>query len=80
MAPADTPATPDTTLDVRHLAPPEPLERALDAVYALAPGQRLRMRIDRDPHPLHDMLEPKGYRHTSELTSEGSYLVTIWRP
>ncbi len=64
----------DIVLDVGGLAPPEPLERILDALADLAPGARLRVLIDREPHPLYGILRNNGYdysfnadRHPYEL-------------
>jgi uncharacterized protein (DUF2249 family) len=71
---------PDATLDVRGMSPPEPLEHALEAIYSLMPGQRLRMLIDREPRPLYQILDRDGYRHESEFTDAQHYLITIWRP
>lgn len=69
---------PDVTLDVRGMAPPEPLEHCLEALCGLAAGQRLCMQIDREPFPLYQMLDRDGWLH--ETRFEGThYLVTIWR-
>lgn len=52
----------DHQLDVSDLPPPEPLEQALDALSALAPGDRLVLRHRRQPYPLYDILKRMGYR------------------
>ncbi len=68
----------DVTIDVRGMAPPEPMEHCLEALAGLAPGRRLRMRIDREPVPLYQILERNGYAH--DIAFEGThYVVTIWR-
>lgn len=71
---------PDVNLDVRGMSPPEPLEHALEAIFTLEAGQRLRMLIDREPYPLYQMIERDGYLHESEFTESQHYLITIWRP
>uniref|UniRef100_UPI00333F003C DUF2249 domain-containing protein n=1 Tax=Castellaniella defragrans TaxID=75697 RepID=UPI00333F003C len=68
----------DILLNVRGMAPPEPLEHCLEALSILAPGQRLRMAIDREPFPLYQMLERDGYSHQTTF-EQTHYLVTIWR-
>lgn len=70
-------AHPDITLDVRGLPPPEPLEHCLEALADLAPGQRLRMLIDREPYPLYAMLDRDGFQHDCAF-EETYFLVTIW--
>ncbi len=52
----------DHRLDVSDLPPPEPLERALDALSMLAPGDRLLLEHRRQPYPLYDILKRMGYR------------------
>lgn len=52
----------DHWLDVSELPPPEPLERALDALAELPAGDRLVLRHRRQPFPLYDLLRRMGYR------------------
>jgi TusA-related sulfurtransferase len=52
----------DHLLDVSDLPPPEPLERTLDALIGLPPGDRLLLCIPRQPFPLFDLLRRMGYR------------------
>ncbi|CAM5219045.1 hypothetical protein CDEF62S_01269 [Castellaniella defragrans] len=68
----------DPTLDVRGLPAPEPLERCLDALADLRPGQRLQLLIDREPHPLYAILARGGFRHACAF-DDPHYRVTIWR-
>jgi uncharacterized protein (DUF2249 family) len=70
--------SPDLILDVRGLPAPEPLERCLDALDTLQPGQRLRLLIDREPHPLYAIVEREGYRHDC-VFEDRHYRVTLWR-
>ena len=71
-------ATPEQIeLDVRGLEPPEPLQRTLDALSLLKPGQRLRMLIDREPRPLYGILQRNGYRHETKLLPDYVFEITI---
>ncbi len=66
----------DHLLDAADLAPPEPLERALDALSGLPPGDRLLLRLRRQPYPLYDLLRRMGYRW--EVSGqEGAWQVCI---
>ncbi len=47
-------------LDVSALEPCEPMERALEAVGQLEPGEYLRMIHRQEPHLLYPMLEKLG--------------------
>lgn len=49
-------------IDVRGLAPPQPLVLILGRVHALAPGERLVVHHDRDPVLLHPELAQIGWR------------------
>lgn len=64
-------------LDVRGLEAPEPLERVLDALSTLPPGDTLRMQIDREPHPLYRILERNGYRFEVRSHEDGLYDILI---
>jgi TusA-related sulfurtransferase len=66
-------------LDVRGLEPPEPLERALDAVAALQPGERLRMIHNREPCLLYPLLAKRGFQHIAEAKAEDHHEILIWR-
>lgn len=52
----------DHVLDVSDLPAPEPLERTLDALSELPAGDRLVLRLRREPVPLYSMLRTMGYR------------------
>lgn len=64
-------------LDVCGLEPPEPLQRTLEALSRLRPGQRLRMRIDREPRPLYGILARNGYLHETRLLPDYLYEIII---
>ena len=69
--------TPEIYLDLRGMFPPEPMERVLDALAALLPGQQVRMLIDREPHPLYRILEQNGYTFSRSEPEPGLYQVII---
>jgi uncharacterized protein (DUF2249 family) len=64
-------------LDVCGLQPPEPLERVLEALSRLQPGQRLRMLIDREPRPLYGILERNGYAYEAKLRDDYVHEILI---
>jgi len=72
-------APPEMLLDARDMEPPEPMERALEALDALLPGQRLRLLLPREPYPLYGILDRNGYRHRTEPQPDGHFAVLIWR-
>ena len=68
----------DITLDVCGLEPPEPLERVLEALDRLQPGQPLRMLIDREPRPLYRILDNNGYLYQATQDDQYRYDILIW--
>lgn len=64
-------------LDVCGLEIPKPLERVLDALSTLPPGDILHMQIDREPHPIHRILERDGYRFEVLAHEGGLYDILI---
>lgn len=69
----------DIHLDVCGLEPPEPMVQVLDALAALAPGQRVHMVINREPRPLFRILEANGFAFTSEIRPDFLYQILIWQ-
>lgn len=67
----------DREIDVSRLEPPEPLERVLDALAALPPGDRLQVLHRRDPFPLYDFLHRMGYAWKT-TGGGGRYEILIW--
>jgi uncharacterized protein (DUF2249 family) len=65
-------------LDVRGLAPPEPLERTLVALMDLPDGEALLQLNDRVPAFLLPLLDERGYRYRIGEDERGT-LTTIWR-
>jgi uncharacterized protein (DUF2249 family) len=70
---------PDLEIDVCGLEPPEPMERVLDALGTLQPGQRLRVLIPREPYPLYGILDRNGYLHETKSREDFLYEVLIWQ-
>ncbi len=67
----------DLLLDVRELEPPQPLERVLDGLSELAPGDRLRVILRREPFPLYGFLQRLGYAWETH-PEDDRYEVLIW--
>jgi uncharacterized protein (DUF2249 family) len=66
-------------LDVRWLEPPEPFERIVAALELLAPGQRLRVLIHREPRPLFAWLQSEGYAFEHGYHPGGFFEILIRR-
>lgn len=66
-------------LDARGLMPPEPMELTLDAIETLAPGEKLRLLIHRDPQMLYPILEEWGYSCLKRAVEDGTFEILIWR-
>lgn len=64
-------------LDVRGLEPPEPLERVLEALSRLEPGQCLCMLIDREPRPLYNILARNNYTYEATQREDFNYEIRI---
>ncbi|HUW97837.1 MAG TPA: DUF2249 domain-containing protein [Acidiferrobacter sp.] len=58
-------------LDVSHLPPPEPLEMTWHAAMRLKPGERLRVRVPRQPYPLFGLLAENGFTYESTPVPAG---------
>jgi uncharacterized protein (DUF2249 family) len=69
----------ECVLDVSELEPPEPLEKALDAIETLASGQYIRMLHNREPFPLYNILETSGFKYCVQEGVEALYEIFIWR-
>ncbi|MCB1801571.1 MAG: DUF2249 domain-containing protein [Gammaproteobacteria bacterium] len=65
-------------IDVCGLEPPEPLERILDGLADLAPGDWLRVRHRRDPVPLYRMLRDMGYAWQTTRVAVEHFEIVIW--
>jgi len=68
-------------LDLRHLPPPEPLERILLGLRLLEGGRELRVLIHREPFPLYRILAERGFAwRTARLPEVGFELVIRREP
>ncbi|MES9858547.1 MAG: DUF2249 domain-containing protein [Sedimenticola sp.] len=66
-------------LDVSMLEPCEPLERTLEAIQALLPGQYLRVVHRREPKLLYPMLEKAGFEWRCREQDANLFNIYIWR-
>ena len=66
-------------IDARDLEPPEPLEKVLQALVLLRPGQSIRLLLHREPFPLYPLLSERGYQHDTRMEADGSYVILIRR-
>lgn len=66
-------------IDARGLEPPEPLEKVMQTLAMMRPGQSIRLLLHREPFPLYPLLTEKGYRYDTRMESEGSYIILIRR-
>ena len=71
-APAD-----EILVDARGLEPPEPMERVMQVLALLRPGQSIRLLLHREPFPLYPLLAERGYRHATQMENDGSYVILI---
>ena len=67
----------EVLVDARDLAPPEPMEKVMQALELLRPGQSIRMLLHREPFPLYPLLSDRGYRHDTRMEADGSYVILI---
>lgn len=66
-------------LDLRHRPAPEPLERAIAAADALAPGGKLEVWTPMLPVPLLQLLDARGFTARAELLKDGTARIFIER-
>ena len=64
-------------IDVSALAAPEPMERILDALEALPAGARLQVLIHREPFPMYEILDRRGYAHRTARRPDARYDLEI---
>ena len=72
-------STDEILVDARWLEPPEPMEKVLQTLALLRPGQSIRLLLHREPFPLYSLLAESGYRHTTQREADGSYVILIRR-
>ena len=66
------------TIDGRHLFPPAPLQRTLEALDELAPGEEIRLLLNMRPHPLYRMLKRSGFAWREVRLDNGSLEIHIF--
>ncbi len=64
-------------IDARGLEPPEPMEKVLQTLALLRPGQTIQLLLHREPFPLYPILAERGYRHETRMAADGSYAILI---
>jgi uncharacterized protein (DUF2249 family) len=64
-------------IDARGLEPPRPFELVMEALCDLAPGESLRLLLEREPHPLFRVLDRNGYRYRVQRLDTGTYEIDI---
>lgn len=71
------PPNQEILIDARDLEPPEPMEKVMQALALLRPGQSIRMLLHREPFPLYPILAGKGFCHDTRMEADGSYVILI---
>ncbi|MBS1229969.1 MAG: SirA-like protein [Proteobacteria bacterium] len=74
-----TPAQADVVIDGRQMEPPEPFVQTMAALDAVKPGQRVMLRLCREPFPLYRALELNGVSWTSARNDDGDFEILMWR-
>jgi uncharacterized protein (DUF2249 family) len=64
-------------IDARGLPPPQPFEQVMEALCTLAPGDSIRLILEREPFPLYRVLERNGYRHHTQCCDDGRFEIDI---
>ena len=75
---ARPPATPERTLDLRGLQPPEPIVRILQALER-APAEPLRAILPHEPVPLYALLKERGFTYSGTARADNAYELLIER-
>ena len=68
---------PALVVDGREMQPPEPLERALDALDGLKPGEELLLLLYCHPVPLFNILRNNGYAWQEAVREDGTHEIRI---
>ena len=64
-------------IDARDLEPPEPFERAMEALCALEPGGQVMLILNREPYPLYRVLQLNGYQYNTTACPDGRFEIVI---
>lgn len=55
------------------------MQLALSAIAQLKPGEQLLMRHHREPYPLYNILNERGFSHRTTQLPDDSYEILIWQ-
>ena len=66
-------------LDARDMEPPEPFVKTMEALEGLPAGERLRLLLRREPHPLYRALDLNGFVWETTRTPDGVVEILIAR-
>lgn len=72
-----SPTANEILIDARWLEPPEPMEKVMQILALLRPGQAIRLLLHREPFPLYPLLAEHGYGHATQMEADGSYVILI---
>jgi uncharacterized protein (DUF2249 family) len=75
-----TNTTKTRVIDARHLLPPEPFERVVDALATLGEGETVLLILEREPLPLYQFLENNHYEWAANSEPDGRVVVRIREP
>lgn len=53
------------------------MEKVMQALALLRPGQSIRMLLHREPFPLYSLLADRGFQHDTRMEADGSYVILI---
>lgn len=69
------------TLDVRQDIEKggDPFNKIMASVKTLKPGEALEVIAPFEPFPLYDVMESKGFTHSSQANPDGSWKVVFTR-
>lgn len=70
--------TKEIILDVSQLEPCEPLQRVLEALAQLSPGEYLRVLHRMEPYPLYPILNQQGYIWQTQPGQQTPLEIFIW--
>lgn len=64
-------------VDARWLEPPEPMEKVMQALAGMKPGEHVRLLLHREPFPLYPILAERGYAHETIAQPDGTFAILI---
>ena len=68
----------DKVVDGRDLEPPEPFVLTMEALDSIQPGQKVLLKLGREPFPLYRALELNGYAWETSHHDDGTVAILIW--